>query len=484
MTDEEMRGKLLKVFCDLRHTNGGWVPTSEVTLSGVDQQIIGAVCQQLEDGGLILWKPVKGAQEGFVIGLAKITAIGVDVVNGLRKPPIAIQFGMSFLGHASPAQTAVADNKTSGGEASLGSAVAIKKQRSLLYDVALSFAGEDREYVAKVANLLRDQHVEVFYDAFEEARLWGKNLYEYLTDVYRHRAQFTVVFISEAYGKKLWTNHERKAAQARAFEEAKEYILPARFDDTEIPGILPTTGYISLRDRTPEQLVAAILSKLGRIDDTPEPHQAASGPPRLDVGEVEGGVGVSVKGSAGKFHWWKSAVGAWAKRLYFGKLSYMILALVVLFFGFIFEILVFDKYVIEDAKNVSQVTPAIWSRDEIAERIVVQQKIDKLSWDESDLINLLNNVLKNASNSADIIGALTAAGDRLRNNYSEWKDMRKKYYKYSDLFPLKRDCILRTKLKYIDEYREYLNKNEARLGMSPEAALGLAETMPDIAKCN
>lgn len=130
------------------------------------------------------------------------------------------------------------------------------------FDIALSFAGEDREYVGRVANLLDERGVKVFYDLFEEADLWGKDLYAHLSKVYLEQAQFTVMFISKAYAKKLWTDHERKAAQARAFQQAQEYILPARFDDTDIPGVLPTVGYISLKDRSPEDLVSLITKKL------------------------------------------------------------------------------------------------------------------------------------------------------------------------------------------------------------------------------
>jgi len=105
------------------------------------------------------------------------------------------------------------------------------------YDIALSFAGEDREYVEKVANLLKIKNIKVFYDDFEKSNLWGKNLYDYLSDIYKNKAKYTILFISEYYAKKLWTNHERESAQARAFLERKEYILPAKFDDTEILGI-------------------------------------------------------------------------------------------------------------------------------------------------------------------------------------------------------------------------------------------------------
>ena len=50
--------------------------------------------------------------------------------------------------------------------------------------------------------------------------------------------------------------------QARAFQEHQEYILPARFDDTEIPGILRTIGYVNLRHKTPAELAILIDSKI------------------------------------------------------------------------------------------------------------------------------------------------------------------------------------------------------------------------------
>ena len=71
------------------------------------------------------------------------------------------------------------------------------------YHIALSFAGEDRDYVDRVAKLLKDRGVEVFYDRFEEDTMWGKDLYTYLSDVYHKRARFTVMFISQAYANKL-----------------------------------------------------------------------------------------------------------------------------------------------------------------------------------------------------------------------------------------------------------------------------------------
>ena len=130
------------------------------------------------------------------------------------------------------------------------------------YDVCLSFAGEDRSYVELVAASLRALRIAVFYDEYEQVELWGKDLYVHLDDVYRKKARYCVIFISEHYGRKLWTSHERRSAQARAFAENCEYILPARFDETEIPGILPTVGSVSLNGLTPEAFAGLIKSKL------------------------------------------------------------------------------------------------------------------------------------------------------------------------------------------------------------------------------
>ena len=128
------------------------------------------------------------------------------------------------------------------------------------YQVALSFAGEDRLYVSKVARLLRQRKVRVFYDEYENASLWGKDLYVHLDEVYRKRARYCVVFLSRSYKDKLWTNHERESAQARAFQEQEEYILPVKIDQTEIPGIRPTIGYVS--KLPPNELADLIYRKI------------------------------------------------------------------------------------------------------------------------------------------------------------------------------------------------------------------------------
>lgn len=130
------------------------------------------------------------------------------------------------------------------------------------YDVALSFAGEDRAYADQLADCLTKKNVKVFYDKYEEAELWGKDLYEHLASVYKDKAFYCVIFISTHYASKLWTTHERRSAQARAFKESGEYILPLRLDDTEVPGILPTVAYQDLRRTSIDHVCDLVLQKL------------------------------------------------------------------------------------------------------------------------------------------------------------------------------------------------------------------------------
>ncbi len=130
------------------------------------------------------------------------------------------------------------------------------------YHIALSFAGENREYVEEVAHLLKSYGVSVFYDKFEEATLWGKNLLDYLQDIYKNKAQYTIMFISQYYAQKVWTTHERQSMQERAYKESKEYILPARFDETEVPGMYSTISYIDLNHKTPYEFVQLVLQKI------------------------------------------------------------------------------------------------------------------------------------------------------------------------------------------------------------------------------
>lgn len=129
------------------------------------------------------------------------------------------------------------------------------------FDVALSFAGEQRVYVEKVAYFLQNKGLTVFYDKFHQSHLWGKDLSIYLHDVFSNKSKFCIMFISKEYIEKAWPSHEREAALQKQVEVEGGYILPVRFDDTVVPGLPDSISYIDANTYTPENIAKMFLEK-------------------------------------------------------------------------------------------------------------------------------------------------------------------------------------------------------------------------------
>lgn len=130
------------------------------------------------------------------------------------------------------------------------------------YDIAISFSGLDRVVAEKLAQTLKSKNIKVFYDKFDEADLFGKELSMYLSDIYRFKARYCIILISNTYLNSPWTKFELKTALAREIFDEKEYILPIVLDNTEINGILPTKAYLNWNEIDFNRLIDIIISKL------------------------------------------------------------------------------------------------------------------------------------------------------------------------------------------------------------------------------
>lgn len=137
-----------------------------------------------------------------------------------------------------------------------------KKLSEGKYDVAFSFAGEQRDYIGKVASYIENRStLKVFYDENEKLEIWGTNLMDYLKSIYEDRANYCVMFISKEYAEKSWPNFERQIIQARSLTE-EGVLLPVRFDNTPIKGEIPTIAYLSIDNMKPEELAELIIGKV------------------------------------------------------------------------------------------------------------------------------------------------------------------------------------------------------------------------------
>ncbi len=137
----------------------------------------------------------------------------------------------------------------------------------LVYDVALSFSGQDREYAERLRNHLQQNNLTVFYDSDEQADLWGRNLRIHLAELYRIRARFCIVLVSQHYGTSRWTKLELESALDREFELGEPYILPLQLDDEPINvstdgRLSPTRAYLDARKFSIEHIVQLVQQKI------------------------------------------------------------------------------------------------------------------------------------------------------------------------------------------------------------------------------
>ena len=141
------------------------------------------------------------------------------------------------------------------------------QQSTKRFRVALSFPGEHRDYVSKVAEALSQsqqlQKSQIFYDEWYKAELARLSLDNYLQEIYHDGSELIVVFLCKEYEAKKWCRLEWRAIRNLISNRQDEDIMPMRFDDAHISGLFEIDGYIDLRRRTPEQTAKLILQRLG-----------------------------------------------------------------------------------------------------------------------------------------------------------------------------------------------------------------------------
>lgn len=131
------------------------------------------------------------------------------------------------------------------------------------YDVALSFAGEDRAHALALATRLQGAGLRVFFDRFEE--LWGQDLSERLQAVYDRQCRRVVVFVSEAYLRRPWTNFERRVLVSRAVREDPGFLLPLQLDDAQLQGLPGVIAYKDLRTEGIDAVAEALCRLCGAL---------------------------------------------------------------------------------------------------------------------------------------------------------------------------------------------------------------------------
>ncbi len=133
--------------------------------------------------------------------------------------------------------------------------------------VALSFAGEHREFVSLVAAQLAGElgRDRVLYDRFYVAEFARPNLDTYLQNLYQNESQLVVVFLSREYETKDWCGLEWRVVRSLINTKSEESVMLIRLSEFEVSGLSQFDGYVDAVGQSPHAIASLILERLGRF---------------------------------------------------------------------------------------------------------------------------------------------------------------------------------------------------------------------------
>lgn len=148
------------------------------------------------------------------------------------------------------------------------------------FRVGFSFAGEKREFVSKVAEMLAHQFGQnkILYDIYHEAEFSRADLAWFLPKLYEQDVDLVVVIFSTSHNSKEWCRLEWRGIYSLLKKRRDNELLLARFDHVEPEDLCGLAGFVDLDEKTPEQLVTIILKRLAMNENKPENYYTSSIP--------------------------------------------------------------------------------------------------------------------------------------------------------------------------------------------------------------
>ncbi|MFC8428076.1 TIR domain-containing protein [Streptomyces sp. NPDC057253] len=134
-----------------------------------------------------------------------------------------------------------------------------------VYDLAVSFAGEQREYVEQVVTACQALGLTVLYDRDLSTQLWGRNLILWFREAYGGtQARYVAPFLSADYLAKPWPMDEFRAMLVPSLSNPDDFILPVLVGDVVVPPELlnPAVGILRMEEHTPQELARAFEQRI------------------------------------------------------------------------------------------------------------------------------------------------------------------------------------------------------------------------------
>lgn len=146
--------------------------------------------------------------------------------------------------------------------------------RAKRFRIAFSFAGEKRDFVAKVAGILAKRFGEaaILYDKYHQAEFSRGDLAFYLPELYEKEADLVVAVFCPDYEEKEWCGLEWNAIYGLLKARKVGEVMLTRFKRVEGKGLHGLAGYTDLDNLTPDQAADGILERLALNEGHPKEH--------------------------------------------------------------------------------------------------------------------------------------------------------------------------------------------------------------------
>lgn len=102
------------------------------------------------------------------------------------------------------------------------------------FDVAISFAGENRELARYISQKLKEMDVEVYFDEDYEVSYLGKQLSDEFPKVFSSGSRYVLCLLDRHHQQKIWPTFERDVFLPRVKDNQ---VLPVYLDSTIFVGI-------------------------------------------------------------------------------------------------------------------------------------------------------------------------------------------------------------------------------------------------------
>jgi tetratricopeptide (TPR) repeat protein len=142
------------------------------------------------------------------------------------------------------------------------------------FRIAFSYAGEKRDFVSQVADILAKHFGEdkILYDKFHEAEFANWKLGLNLQELYHDQSDLIVVVVCPDYIQKDWTGLEWVAIHGMLMSGKDREIMLCRFEHAQLQGLHANAGFVELDHKAPAQAADLILERLALNERLPKEH--------------------------------------------------------------------------------------------------------------------------------------------------------------------------------------------------------------------